>query len=162
MESTHYDTLQVARTANEFIIRAAFKALSQKYHPDKNLSNSVAANAAMQSVNVAYQCLSNPVERKAYDDWLSQSENSPREREIETRPNNAEKAKPNTARGVKSGFVKRAWLMLLFASSVGMVIYGSWFLFSSDTFAWKTLFVIGFWLSVGNYSYTKLFPNDPA
>ena len=161
MKSTHYDTLQVARTANEFVIRAAFKALSQKYHPDKNLSNLDAANAAMQSINIAYQCLSDPVERKTYDDWLSQTEHFTPKQEIETRHNTTERAKPNNTKNVKSGFFKRAWLMLLFASSVGMVLYGSWLLFT-DTFAWKTLFVIGFWVSVGHYSYTKLFSGDTA
>lgn len=161
MKSTHYDTLQVARTANEFVIRAAFKALSQKYHPDKNLSNLAAANAAMQSINIAYQCLSDPVERKTYDEWLSRTEHFTPKPDIETRHSTTERAEPSNARNVKSGFIKRAWLMLLFASSVGMVVYGSWFLFT-DTFAWKTLFVVGFWVSVGHYSYTKLFAGDTA
>ncbi|WP_413500648.1 J domain-containing protein [Psychrobacter maritimus] len=33
---THYDTLMVSRNASPEVIRAAFKSLSQKYHPDKN------------------------------------------------------------------------------------------------------------------------------
>jgi hypothetical protein len=33
---THYDNLKVSRHAPQEVIRAAYKALSQKYHPDKN------------------------------------------------------------------------------------------------------------------------------
>lgn len=32
---THYDTLKVAHDAPEAVIRAAYKTLMQKYHPDK-------------------------------------------------------------------------------------------------------------------------------
>ena len=33
---THYDNLKVARNAPQAVIRAAYKALSQRYHPDLN------------------------------------------------------------------------------------------------------------------------------
>lgn len=32
---THYDNLKVARDAPDAVIRAAYKALMQKFHPDK-------------------------------------------------------------------------------------------------------------------------------
>ena len=35
-EQTHYETLNITRNAPDFLIRAAFKSLSQKYHPDVN------------------------------------------------------------------------------------------------------------------------------
>ena len=35
---THYDNLKVTRGAPAEVIRAAYKALSQRYHPDKNPS----------------------------------------------------------------------------------------------------------------------------
>ena len=36
---THYDNLKVARNAPPEVIRAAYKALAQKYHPDRNSNN---------------------------------------------------------------------------------------------------------------------------
>jgi DnaJ-class molecular chaperone len=33
---SHYDSLKVARNAPPEVIRAAYKALSHKWHPDRN------------------------------------------------------------------------------------------------------------------------------
>ncbi|MCS6804710.1 MAG: DnaJ domain-containing protein, partial [Blastocatellia bacterium] len=33
---THYDNLKVARNAPPEVIRAAYKTLSQRFHPDRN------------------------------------------------------------------------------------------------------------------------------
>ncbi|ERL56052.1 J domain-containing protein [Psychrobacter aquaticus] len=65
---THYDTLMVSRSASPEVIRAAFKSLCQKYHPDKN--NHADADRIMQQFNEAYSILSNPVERNKYDKQL--------------------------------------------------------------------------------------------
>ena len=39
---THYDNLKVARHASTEMIRAAYKKLLQKYHPDRNPGDSEA------------------------------------------------------------------------------------------------------------------------
>lgn len=59
---THYDNLKVARTAPIEVIRAAYKSLSQKYHPDRN-QNSAEANEIMRLINHAYEVLSDPIQR---------------------------------------------------------------------------------------------------
>jgi len=41
---THYDNLKVSRDAPDNVIRAAYKTLSQKYHPDKNPGDERAAH----------------------------------------------------------------------------------------------------------------------
>lgn len=69
---THYDTLMVSRNASPEVIRAAFKSLSQKYHPDRNSHPD--ADRIMQQFNEAYSVLSNPVERNKYDKQLSNHE----------------------------------------------------------------------------------------
>lgn len=69
---THYDTLMVSRNASPEVIRAAFKSLSQKYHPDRNSHPN--ADRIMQQFNEAYSILSNPVERNKYDKQLSDYE----------------------------------------------------------------------------------------
>jgi hypothetical protein len=70
---THYDNLKVARQAPQEVIRAAYKALSQKYHPDKNPGDEKAARI-MAIVNTAYNTLSDPVRRKEHDEWIAAEE----------------------------------------------------------------------------------------
>lgn len=70
---THYDNLKVARLAPQEVIRAAYKALSQKYHPDKNQGDEKAARI-MAIVNSAYNILSDPVRRREHDEWIAAEE----------------------------------------------------------------------------------------
>lgn len=70
---THYDNLKVARNAPPEIIRAAYKTLSQKYHPDRNPGNSDAIRI-IQIINTAYEVLSDPVKRREHDAWIARAE----------------------------------------------------------------------------------------
>lgn len=74
---THYDNLKVARDAPEAVIRAAYKALSQQYHPDKHGGDPAASNI-MRLINEAYVELSDPVKRRAHDVWIAKQEASDR------------------------------------------------------------------------------------
>jgi len=70
---THYDNLQVVRNASPEVIRAAYKSLSQKYHPDRNQDKPDAARI-MSLINTAYDVLSNPVKRRQHDAWIESQE----------------------------------------------------------------------------------------
>lgn len=70
---THYDNLKVARNAPPEVIRAAYKTLSQKYHPDRN-GNSEKAIRIIQIINSAYEVLSDPVKRQEHDAWIVRAE----------------------------------------------------------------------------------------
>ena len=70
---THYDNLKVARLAPQEVIRAAYKALTQKYHPDKNPGDEKAARI-MAILNTAYGILGDPVRRKEHDEWIAAEE----------------------------------------------------------------------------------------
>ncbi len=70
---THYDNLKVARKAPQEVIRAAYKALSQKYHPDKNPGD-VKAARIMAILNSAYGTLADPVRRHEHDEWIAAEE----------------------------------------------------------------------------------------
>ncbi len=65
----HYDALEVSPKASPEVIRAAYKSLVQRYHPDKNPGNAESAARAMAVVQ-AYEVLSNPTSRAAYDGTL--------------------------------------------------------------------------------------------
>ncbi|MFP4898768.1 TonB family protein [Paraburkholderia sp. BR14261] len=66
---THYDNLKVSRNAPPEVIRAAYKALSQRYHPDKNSSPD--ATRIMKILNEAYAVLSDEDSRRRYDATLT-------------------------------------------------------------------------------------------
>ena len=70
---THYDNLKVARMAPQEVVRAAYKALSQKYHPDKNQGSEKAARI-MAILNTSYTTLSDPRRRREHDEWIAAAE----------------------------------------------------------------------------------------
>lgn len=73
--ATHYDSLKVARDAPAEVIRAAYRSLAQKYHPDRNTGNAE-AERAMTVINDAYSVLSDPVQRRQHDLWIRQMESA--------------------------------------------------------------------------------------
>jgi hypothetical protein len=71
---THYDNLRISRTAPDEVIRAAYKALSQKYHPDKNQQPD--ASKIMAILNNSYAVLSDQKQRRKHDEWIAEQENT--------------------------------------------------------------------------------------
>ena len=67
----HYKTLGLLSIADDVVIKAAFKALAQKYHPDKYKGDSRHALKVMANLNAAYAALRTKVLRQAYDEKLS-------------------------------------------------------------------------------------------
>jgi hypothetical protein len=76
----HYDNLKVARDASPDEIRAAYRALTRKHHPDRN-AGVADAQRVMSVINVAYEILSDPVRRREHDEWIAQAE-APRARPV--------------------------------------------------------------------------------
>ncbi|GAA7766472.1 MULTISPECIES: J domain-containing protein [Cupriavidus] len=76
---THYDNLKVSRDAPAEVIRAAYKSLSQKYHPDRH-ADSEQANRIMRLLNAAYDVLSDPAKRAEHDQWIASQEKLDAER----------------------------------------------------------------------------------
>ena len=73
---THYDNLKVTRNAPPEVIRAAYKSLSQKFHPDRNPGDP-GATRTFQIINTAYEVLSDPLKRREHDDWIASVEAEP-------------------------------------------------------------------------------------
>jgi curved DNA-binding protein CbpA len=65
LNKDYYKILGVLDNAEDIVIKAAYRVLAQKYHPDKNQTK--VAKEKMQEINEAYSVLSNPEERKQYD-----------------------------------------------------------------------------------------------
>src|SRR5258706_15011804 len=64
-ETDLYMVLGVARDASDAEIKRAFRKLAQQTHPDVNAS--VGADIRFKEINEAYQVLSDPQRRQAYD-----------------------------------------------------------------------------------------------
>ncbi|KAF3057227.1 hypothetical protein GL218_06123 [Daldinia childiae] len=62
-----YATLEVARTATEQEITAAYRRLARIHHPDKNFNDTEAATAVFQKIQLAYETLHDPFNRSRYD-----------------------------------------------------------------------------------------------
>lgn len=61
-----YEALGVSRTASPTQIKAAFKKMAMRYHPDRNPGNKH-AEETFKFLNEAYHTLSDPVKRSRYD-----------------------------------------------------------------------------------------------
>jgi len=69
---THYENLKVDRQAPLAVIRAAYKALCQLEHPDRNPSPD--AEHSMALINASYAVLSDADRRAEHDKWIAEQE----------------------------------------------------------------------------------------
>lgn len=75
---THYDTLGVKPDASENEIRAAFRELTRKYHPDRYSGDERGpAEERFQAITEAFNVLNRPESRDKYDKGLSMAIGSP-------------------------------------------------------------------------------------
>ena len=65
----HYGVLGVSPTSEDVVIRAAYRALMRRYHPDADPSSEASQRA--QAINAAYSVLSDPEKRARYDGSLA-------------------------------------------------------------------------------------------
>ena len=68
----YYNVLGVKRDASQKAIKAAYRKLARKYHPDVNPNNNE-AETRFKEINEAYEVLGDEEKRKKYDrfgaDW---------------------------------------------------------------------------------------------
>lgn len=66
MNKDPYKILDISRDADEVAIKKAYRKLALKYHPDKNPGDA-SAEEKFKEVTQAYEILSNPAKRQAFD-----------------------------------------------------------------------------------------------
>jgi hypothetical protein len=70
MTKSFYETLEVSPRATQETIKAAYKSLVQRHHPDRHGGSAEAAQRTRE-LNVAYRVLSDPKLRRHYDGRLA-------------------------------------------------------------------------------------------
>jgi curved DNA-binding protein CbpA len=63
----YYAVLGVNPGAEDIVIRAAYKALAQRYHPDRFQGSKDEAHRRMSELTQAYEVLADPIRRPKYD-----------------------------------------------------------------------------------------------
>lgn len=73
MAKNYYEVLGVQKTATDAELKSAYRNLAKKYHPDVYANKSEAekkdAEAKFKEINHAYEVLSDPQKRAAYDTY---------------------------------------------------------------------------------------------
>lgn len=63
----YYEILEINKGASEEVIKAAYKTLVRKYHPDNYGTDNGYYQEKLKLLNEAYETLSNPDKKKIYD-----------------------------------------------------------------------------------------------
>jgi len=72
----HYAILRVPSTASDEQIREAYRLAARRFHPDANKAPGAAV--VFKDINTAYQVLSDPAKRAAYDaNWQKRATDTP-------------------------------------------------------------------------------------
>ena len=69
MGKDYYKILEVTKDAKDSEIKASYKKLAVKWHPDKNPNNREAATQKFNEISEAYNVLKDPQKRKTYDQF---------------------------------------------------------------------------------------------
>jgi hypothetical protein len=147
-KKTFYDVLQVSPSADPEIIKAAYKSLVQRYHPDKNAGNPE-AEKYLKIINRAYEVLSDPVKRAGYDAALAEAD------EDDGKASFAEKAATGSAPADASAQTSGSNNVDLYKAAIGEK-NTTYYLTKFEQFDqqgpglkaswnWPAFFLVGFW-----------------
>ena len=64
-----YEVLGLSKSASEEEIKKAYRKMAMKYHPDRNIDNAEDTVEKFKEVKEAYEVLSDPKKRSAYDQY---------------------------------------------------------------------------------------------
>lgn len=120
MKKDHYSVLGVTPASEDVVIRAAYRALMRRYHPDADARPEAAERA--REINEAHRVLSEPESRTRYEEGLKQQ--SPLRFEPEFRPGAPERKRSWIAPVAAMGFAAVAAGMVAFAVSPGLREFG--------------------------------------
>jgi hypothetical protein len=113
--ATYYELLGVEPTADEAALRAAYRRLARRHHPDAPGGDS----AHMAVVNDAWRVLSDPVARRAYDASLRPAPVAPAPTEAPHDPVEHPGEAPETSEPLRARWpIPLPWIAVLVALAV--------------------------------------------
>jgi curved DNA-binding protein CbpA len=84
--ATLYDLLGVRADANDEELKRAYRRAAMKAHPDRNVGREASAHSQFQEIKEAYTILSDPAQRRVYDEvYAEEMARLAREQEEEAR-----------------------------------------------------------------------------
>ncbi len=157
--SDYYSILGVSFYASSDEIKAKYKRLAVKYHPDKNPDNPEAEEQFKQ-INAAYQVLSNPQKKSQYDQLILYILTKKAEEEVvetkQTHPRDRRRRPATPYNGPVRKVITpldrknvRIVYFLSFLSFVGLVLFCGWFYFFMERFTAET------WTEKARVAYNK-------
>ena len=185
---THYDNLQVTRTASDEVIRGAYRYLCQKWHPDKHPGDREKAERITKLVNEAYRVLSDPALRREHDEWIAAQEAAAgsnanqRARSDTDAPGSSSEGTQGVdaadrealamhAHYAARGPLKRLWFMVLLVAAAFLLLriiattpralHDASGVIATICALFVLFTVIIFLAALCIYCYAKLFPPDP-
>jgi DnaJ-class molecular chaperone len=87
VDKTFYEILGLRNDADDVVIKAAYRALAQKYHPDKHKTNKEMHTQMMANLNEAFAAIGTRSKRKAYDESLQNTYKSEKTKPASPVPN---------------------------------------------------------------------------
>src|SRR5258708_37564694 len=72
-KSDYYDTLGLKKGASADDIKKAYRKQALEWHPDRHKDDKETAEKRFKEINEAYQVLSNPQKKQAYDQYGSEA-----------------------------------------------------------------------------------------
>ncbi len=138
---THYDNLKVARDAPPDIIRAAYKTLCKKFHPDHHQNNPTTTKT-FQLISVAYHVLYDPTLRKEHDAWIANEEARLTKESAQVKPTRQKTIRSHQVRRSTDRRKTRA----VYLRESRFTELGRWFPNSRDLVFWVSFVCIGFLL----------------
>ncbi len=91
----YYKILQVHQLAESEVVKAAYNKLHSKYHPDHNPGKEEWATGKAKEINEAFEILSNPQKRTAYDAQYNRVHTNPIETTYPPKSETTTKANSN-------------------------------------------------------------------
>lgn len=134
LDSTYYDILGVPRSSRTNEIKASYRTLVNRWHPDKNLANPHATRIFI-AIRAAYSVLSDPQKRGAYDETLGptsptrgpKEENFPSDAQqsgTQQKQPQQEKEPTHQKTGQPVGDGKDIWLQMVATFTLTVLLFG--------------------------------------
>jgi len=107
----YYEILEIHPKASKEVVKAAYKSLMQRYHPDKNPDNAEAARHATL-IAQAYGIISDENQRSLYDLQLKEQAEKVYSRRSENYPAQPLRRTPPNRQAVEKNNAWYAWLLI--------------------------------------------------